>query len=148
MINLNPEEQHSYIFPEQQVNYATFGFRFGAAFIDGLILMMFQYTMAYLLFDSFFVSNIWWTLTTWVIAWLYEAIQVSSARQATIGKKLLNIRVTDDRRNRISFGRATARHFSKYLSLIILGIGYLMMLWDNRSQTLHDKIADTLVIQS
>jgi uncharacterized RDD family membrane protein YckC len=147
-MNMNSEQQHEYLFPERPMNYASFGFRFGAVLIDGLILITFQYTMAYLLFGTIWVSNVWWSIANMAISWLYEAIQVSSSRQATIGKKLLNIKVTNDRGNRISFGRATARHFSKILSTIILFIGFLMMLWDDRKQTLHDKIADTLVIQS
>ena len=66
---------------------------------------------------------------------------------ATIGKKAMRIKVTDLAGNRISFGQATGRHFGKILSAIILLFGYFMMLWDDKSQTLHDKIAGTLVIQ-
>jgi uncharacterized RDD family membrane protein YckC len=34
------------------------------------------------------------------------------------------------------------------VSAIILLIGYLMMLWDDRKQTLHDKMAATLVLRN
>jgi len=65
----------------------------------------------------------------------------------TLGKRALGMRVTTLDGDRISFARATGRHFAKYLSTIILLIGYLMMVWDSRKQTLHDKMAETLVVK-
>jgi hypothetical protein len=78
--------------------------------------------------------------------WLYFAIMESSESQATIGKKVLGIKVTDEFGQRMSFGRATGRYFSKYISSLILGIGYLMAAFMDRKQALHDKIASTLVV--
>lgn len=66
---------------------------------------------------------------------------------ATLGKKALGIKVTDMYGERITFAQATGRHFGKIISTVILFIGYFMMLWDDRSQTLHDKIAGTLVVE-
>ncbi len=77
--------------------------------------------------------------------WLYEALLTSSSLQATLGKLILGLRVTDLQGQRVSFGRATARHFAKYLSAAILGIGYLMVAFTERKQGLHDIIAGTLV---
>jgi uncharacterized RDD family membrane protein YckC len=77
--------------------------------------------------------------------WLYEALLTSSSLQATLGKLILGLRVTDLQGQRISFGRATARHFAKYLSTAILGIGYLMVAFTEKKQGLHDMIAGTLV---
>lgn len=34
----------------------------------------------------------------------------------------------------------------KFLSAIILGIGYLMVIWNPKKQALHDKIAKTYVV--
>jgi len=78
--------------------------------------------------------------------WLYCALLESGAGQATIGKRALGIKVTDADGNRISFGRATGRHFAKIISAMTIFIGYLMVLWDSRRQALHDKIAETLVV--
>jgi len=55
--------------------------------------------------------------------------------------------VTDMDGGRISFGRATGRHFAAILSGAILGIGYLMIIWTDRKQALHDIIASTLVLR-
>lgn len=80
--------------------------------------------------------------------WIYEASMESSSRQATLGKMALALKVTDLQGRRISFARATARHFAKILSAMILLIGYLMVGFTERKQGLHDMIAGTLVIRS
>jgi uncharacterized RDD family membrane protein YckC len=82
-----------------------------------------------------------------IVGWLYFAFMESSARQATFGKSLLNLQVTDEQGQRISFLRATGRHFAKILSAIILLIGFIMVAFDSRKQGLHDKIASRLVVQ-
>jgi uncharacterized RDD family membrane protein YckC len=63
--------------------------------------------------------------------------------QATIGKRLLGMRVTDTSCRRISFMRATLRHFAKWLSAAILFLGFLMVTFTERRQGLHDVIATT-----
>jgi uncharacterized RDD family membrane protein YckC len=80
--------------------------------------------------------------------WFYFAIMESSESQATLGKKILGLKVTDEFGQRMSFGRATGRYFSKFISSLILGIGYIMAAFTDRKQALHDKIASTLVIYS
>jgi uncharacterized RDD family membrane protein YckC len=87
-------------------------------------------------------------LVSALVSWLYHAGMQSAEGQATLGKKAMGLRVTDLDGNRISFGRATGRFFGQYISGLILGIGYLMMLWDDKKQTLHDQIANTLVIKN
>jgi uncharacterized RDD family membrane protein YckC len=86
-------------------------------------------------------------LVALVVAWLYWALLESSAKQATLGKMALGIKVTDLDGNRISFGRATGRHFAKFVSGIILLIGYIMAAFTAKKQALHDIIASTLVIK-
>ena len=78
-------------------------------------------------------------------SWLYEAFMESSSHQATLGKMIFGMRVTDLQGNRISFERATGRHFAKYLSLCTLLIGYIMAGLTERKQALHDMVAGTLV---
>jgi uncharacterized RDD family membrane protein YckC len=79
--------------------------------------------------------------------WLYSALLESSPWQATLGKKALGLRVTDEEGRRIGFGTATARHFAKYLSAIALCIGFLMVALTDRKQGLHDRLARTLVLK-
>jgi uncharacterized RDD family membrane protein YckC len=79
------------------------------------------------------------------IQWLYEALLTSSSWQATVGKKLLKLKVTDMAGNRVSFGRATGRFFGKILSGMICYIGFIMVAFTERKQGMHDMIAGTLV---
>jgi uncharacterized RDD family membrane protein YckC len=79
------------------------------------------------------------------LAWAYKAGMESSAYQATLGKLAVHLKVIDLEGNRVSFGRATGRYFAKYLSTLAIGIGYLMVAFDEQRQGLHDRIAGTLV---
>ena len=80
--------------------------------------------------------------------WLYYAGFESSSWQATPGKKVLNLTVTDLFGARISFGRATGRFFAKIITeLIPLKIGYILAGITERKQALHDMIASTLVLR-
>jgi uncharacterized RDD family membrane protein YckC len=80
-------------------------------------------------------------------SWLYEAFMESSSYQGTLGKMIFGMKVTDLNGNRISFERATGRHFAKWLSAMILGIGYIMVGFTDRKQGLHDLLAGTLVLR-
>lgn len=134
-------EHEKDVLPHFPITYAGFWERFAAAFLDGLILMIPNLVIQRLLGEqSSIVINL-------VIGWLYSALQESGASQATLGKRAMNIKVTGLQEERISFGQATGRYFGKFVSTLILFIGYLMMLWDDKNQTLHDKMAGTLVIK-
>ena len=81
------------------------------------------------------------------IAFLYFVVLESSEQQATWGKRLIGLRVTDLDGGRISFGRATARFFAKFVSYLTLFIGFLMQPFTKRKQALHDILAGTLVVK-
>jgi uncharacterized RDD family membrane protein YckC/Tfp pilus assembly major pilin PilA len=81
-----------------------------------------------------------------LVWWLYYALMESSTTQATLGKMALGIRVVDQEGNAVSFGRATGRNFAKFLSGMILMIGYLMAGFTSRKQALHDLVAGCLVV--
>lgn len=82
------------------------------------------------------------------LQWLYFAGMESSERQATFGKSILSLRVTDYEGRRISFGHATGRFFAKIVSgMVPLLIGYIMAAFTARKQALHDLIAGTLVLK-
>jgi uncharacterized RDD family membrane protein YckC len=97
-----------------------------------------------------FISSIWILILIGVLgSWLYNAYCESSEWQATPGKKVLNLMVTDLSGNRISFGRASGRFFGKMISgLIPFGIGYIMAGFTEKKQALHDMIASCLVLRS
>ncbi len=78
--------------------------------------------------------------------WLYHTAMESSHHQATLGKKALGIIVTDMNGNRISFARANGRFFGKWVSGMIMNIGYLMAAFTEKKQALHDILAGCLVV--
>lgn len=151
-------------FQKQEIRFAGFGKRFAALLLDSLILYFVNWILIDTLlglhqpnrfvygseFDwaSYFRELSIYSLASYGIGWMYYAFMESSAYQGTVGKVVLGIRVIDEPTGgRIGFGKATARYFSKFLSGIILGIGYLMMVWNKKEQTLHDQLAGTLVVQ-
>lgn len=76
---------------------------------------------------------------------LYEGLMIASSKQATVGKMVFRIKVTDLQGKRLSMGRSFGRHFAKYISDLTLLIGYLMQPFTERRQALHDIIVGTLV---
>ena len=83
-----------------------------------------------------------------LITWLYHAYFESSSWQATVGKRVMNLYVTDLNGQPISFLHATGRHFAKIITgLIPLFLGYIMAAFTERRQALHDMIAGTLVLR-
>jgi uncharacterized RDD family membrane protein YckC len=84
-----------------------------------------------------------------VVSWLYYALSESSSWQATLGKKMLNLKVTDLTGQPISFGRASGRFFARIITkLIPLGIGYMLAGFTEKKQAIHDMIASCLVLRN
>jgi uncharacterized RDD family membrane protein YckC len=59
---------------------------------------------------------------------------------------LMNLVVTDLEGNKPTFARTTLRFFGKYISTLIIFIGFIMIGFTKKHQGLHDKIAGCLVL--
>jgi uncharacterized RDD family membrane protein YckC len=152
--------------------YAGFWTRFVASVVDGLILvipfwlvvivLMFMFggfgmmlhrnaadpRAAAALLAPMFMLFFLGMLAFVILEWLYFAGMESSERQATFGKRVMSLRVTNYEGQRISFGHATGRFFGKIVSgLIPFAIGYIMAGFTEKKQALHDLIAGTLVLR-
>lgn len=126
--------------------YAEFWKRFLAVFLDGIILQINGFVI--LLIDYVLgATGVINFLLNLIIGWLYFALMESSRQQATLGKQALGIIVTDLNGNRISFGKATARYFGKFISALILCIGFIMAGFTKKKQALHDILAGCLVVK-
>ncbi|MBU1373685.1 MAG: RDD family protein [Bacteroidetes bacterium] len=68
-------------------------------------------------------------------------------RQATIGKGLMNIKVTNMQGLKPSLQEVFLRNLGKVLSTLTLFFGYFYLFLNKKQQTLHDKMANTLVIK-
>ena len=135
------------------MQYAGFWVRFWAQIIDSIIwtplllLVFLKFAFDATLMGAGESLAFLYFLLSVLTPWLYHALFEGGKWQATPGKRLLGIYVTDLNEQRISFGRASARHFSKFFSLLIFGIGYIIAGLTHNKQALHDKIANTLVFR-
>ena len=132
------------------MGYANFFKRLGAFIIDSLIISVPLYLVLLAAEGTAAgggreTRNIFFLLYL-LVGWLYYAAQESSEKQATIGKRLLSLKVTDFNGNRLTFGNATGRFFGKLVSGMIYGIGFLMAAFTKQRQALHDKMAHTYVV--
>jgi len=122
--------------------YAGFWRRVAAITLDGLILIIPNIVLSVALPRNpglAFLSSV-------VIACVYFGGLHASSGQATWGKRVFGIKVTDVEGGRIGFLRGVWRYLASFFSALILGIGYLMAAFTARRQTLHDMMAGTLVV--
>jgi len=80
-------------------------------------------------------------------AWLYFAKLESGPHQATFGKRVLGLKVTNLSGEKLGFGQASGRFFGKIISGMTFYIGFIMAGFTERKQALHDMIAGTLVVK-
>ena len=120
---------------------AGFWRRFVAAFLDGIILGVIGGILG-ALFDSGAGTQ---GLGVLVGVIYYTYLEGSSGQ--TFGKMALGIRVIDlGGGGSIGYGRAFIRYIGRFVSGIVLLLGYLWMLWDKEKQTWHDKFANSVVV--
>jgi len=129
--------------------FAGFWLRLVAFLIDSVILLTPKALVDFLVFSTTSnehgaadaVSQVFFLGLDWV----YFAALESSPWQATIGKKILSLRVSDLAGKRITFGRASGRFFAQFVSAIALCIGFIMIAFTEKKQGLHDMMAGTIV---
>ncbi len=74
-------------------------------------------------------------------------VMEGSNKQASIGKMLIGVKVTDEQGKPIGYGKSLIRNLAKLIGVLTVGIGFFSGFFDRRQQCLHDKIAGTLVIK-
>jgi uncharacterized RDD family membrane protein YckC len=133
-----------------QSPYVGFWRRFGALFIDSIIVAIAGSIVTPIVANLFSESIILMfsssVLLSLAIGIAYYAGLESSEKQATFGKQVFGVKVTDLEGNRISFGKATARYLLKMIFGMIFGIGYLFIIFSEKKQGLYDMIVGTVVV--
>ena len=81
-----------------------------------------------------------------IMEWIYRAGCESSPWQATIGKRALGLFVTDNHGYRLSFFRASARHWAKLFSQLPMNLGFFIIAVSKNKQGFHDMLASTYVL--
>jgi len=138
--------------------YGGFWRRVAAALLDGVVVQLIAGVFGFVVGISIFLLSPEPPTTLVLprpialaagvlIGWLYFALMESSRRQATLGKRVLGLAVTDTEGERLSFARASARHFGKFLSIATLLVGFVMVAFTRRKQGLHDLLARSLVLR-
>ncbi len=160
--------------PEPTPEYASFWARFGALVIDGLVLSP-LWVMALVMFlndfwpkvierarqndfDYFDQWAFWggravaWLIIVTAATYAYNALMIGY-KSATVGKMALGIHVRSSDGTPVGWRGALLRPVLQIAISLIPRVGivglldYLWMLWDGQKQTLHDKIAGTIVVK-
>lgn len=133
--------------------FASFDQRLMASAIDYFILLLF-YTLGVLCVYAFSDNKLFRIGSVFLFMpliplakFVYGSIAEASAKQATIGKRLMDIKVTDLMGNRISLGVSFTRNLAKILSVLPVFMGYLYCFLNKKQQCLHDTFVDTLVVK-
>ncbi len=151
MNNNNIEKIVDTIFPERNFIYVGFWERLLALIIDESILIISCLVIYFALSSGQTYKNdvlFLFILACILVQWLYFAYFESSEMQATIGKQILKIKVTNIYGYRISFEKASSRLLGKIISSVFLFIGFFAVFFDNKKQAWHDKMTNTIVISA
>ncbi len=148
--------------------YAGFWIRVAASIIDSLVLIPFYIPLFIAVFNRIDTTSsatlstndfsalqgsfIGWALALQLIRYLYEVVMIGQWN-ATVGKFAVGIRVRRMDGSPAQWREAALRPLLEVaLGVTGLSIGSLLdelwMLWDKQKQTLHDKIASTIVVRT
>lgn len=116
--------------------YSGFWRRFLAMVIDGFITMIPALILGYMIPYAGGV----------LVALIYKPIFEASPLRATPGKAVLGMQVLSEEGQTLTLKQSYIRYFASIISGLILFIGYLMNLITEKKQTLHDMIAQTIVV--
>lgn len=136
-----------------EVRYAGFSIRFGAKFLDGLILGLISFLITFVLGFLMPEPSPESAIASGLIAFVLQTVLYAvyngyflSQNEATPGKMACGLKVVSPTGGRISFARGVGRYFAELLSSVTLGIGYLMVLFDAEKRSLHDRVCATRVV--
>ena len=162
-----PDEFQDYTGPSLQGQYAGFVSRTLAFMIDltVVLLAVTLLTLAISLFVTFFnlgnlidrilgdsptLQSLLRVLTAvfsfGFVAFIYGTLSMTVTGGLSLGRGLMGVRVVRLDGTPISFWRASLRYFALYLAALPLALGLLWVIWDDKRQGWHDKIAKTCVI--
>ncbi len=132
--------------------FASFDQRLVAHLIDYLVLLAGYIVIMLLLYlvlsqNAFRLALIIGLIFLPLAKLIYGSIVEASSKQATIGKRLMDIKVTDTQGYQLTLANSFGRNFGKVISILPLFFGYLYLFLNKRQQCFHDSIADTLVVK-
>lgn len=121
--------------------------RLAAYLIDGLIVGAASLVLVVLLHLALGeMGSAFANVLSFVGTVAYFAYLESSEWQATVGKRVLGMRVVDADGYRLSGLHALGRYVSAAVNWLLLGFGYLVVAFHPEKRGLHDLIAQTRVV--
>ena len=85
------------------------------------------------------------TSVYFILGGIYFSVMESSRHQATVGKRLLGIKVTNTNGQPIELPQSIGRYCAASLSWISLNLGHALAAWTPERRALHDYVASTRV---
>jgi len=127
--------------PKKKMKYAGFGERLMAMIIDGLILAAVGIAIR-----GVGLSNFYEKIDVFVGA-VYIIYFWVNRGGATIGKNVMKIKVVTTEGKPVNYQKAIIRYLGYIVSGLPVFLGFLWVLWDDKKQGFHDKIAGTVVVK-
>ena len=132
----------------ETMKLAPYGRRVGGYLLDGVIIGG-GYLVVIVIFASSRVPLLGLLLGV-ALAIVYPWLMIAFSQGQTLGMKAVKVKCVDAKTGKVpSVGKALGRTFAAILCNIIFFVGWLDLLWpawDQKRQTLHDKMASTLVV--
>ncbi len=139
--------------------YGGFWIRVASTFIDGIVISIAQYAVYIPVIlvvarGADTANNPWPLFAAQMVLAVFSMaltagyeIWMVGRYGATLGKMACRLRVVTPDGGRISYARATGRHFAKYISYFTLYIGFILAGFDREKRTLHDMICNTRIVK-
>lgn len=138
----------------EDLEYAGFWVRTGAALIDTILMLIIIMPVLTLIYGSDYWASGSLFMGFWdlffnyilpaiaiILFWIYKS--------ATPGKMALNLSIVDAKTGgKASTGQLIGRYFAYYISMIPLFLGIIWVGIDKRKQGWHDKLSGTLVVRN
>lgn len=145
--------------PVAAVHYGGFWIRVAASILDGILLSMINGIVQLVATTAMtgiatrrpdslapVIGGVAaMTLLQMAVAAGYEIFFVGRFA-ATPGKMACGLKIVTADGGRVSYARATGRHFAELLNMFTLMIGYVIAAFDAEKRTLHDHICATRVV--
>lgn len=126
--------------------YGDLGKRVLASIIDSLVLGLMGAMIGILIFAFGYIARPLLLLSPFISV-IYFVVMEGSGWHATLGKRAMGIYVADYNGNGITYSTAILRVIGKFLSSLIMGIGYLIAFFNPQKQCLHDMLAKTYILE-
>ena len=138
----------------EDLEYAGFWVRTGAALIDTILMLIIIIPMMTLIYGSDYWASESLFLGGWDLVFNYVLPAIAIIlfwvyKSATPGKMALKLSIVDAKTGeKASKGQLIGRYFAYYISTIPFLLGIIWVGIDKRKQGWHDKLAGTVVVKN